>query len=107
MADRFYDYNNGDDADNGSTAALARASRSTAVSSSTAGDRVIAVDGDHAHESGFFDFNDNRIESSETFRGARLQANPSQTTRVARTSGSNTPQAVSYTHLTLPTIYSV
>ena len=87
MADRYYDYNNGDNGDNGSTAELAKATRSAAVSASVTGDQVICVDGTHVHESGHFVFDDARIETSENFRLSTLQANTSETTRVARTSG--------------------
>lgn len=90
MADRYYDYNNGSSGNDGSTPALAKSTRSEAVSASTTGDSVIAVDGTHTHESGHFVFDDARDERAQTYRGATLRANAAETSRVARTSGSLT-----------------
>jgi len=88
MADKYYDYN----AAGGGDGSLSTPynTRSLAVSNSITGDKVVAVDGLHAHESGHFVFDDARDEVSNTYRGATLQANTAETTRVARTSGSLT-----------------
>jgi len=98
MAIIYYDYNNGNNADDGSTPALAKADRGNAVLVSAAGDSVVAVDGVHAHQSSFFAFNDDRVEGVETFRGSTLQANAGEVVRVARTdsglSSANNPKII-------------
>ena len=86
MANRFYDYNNGSSSNDGSTAALAKATRTEAVSASSVGDSVIAVDGVQVPtEETHFQFNDRRNEKGQTYRKAILRSGGS-TDFVARTS---------------------
>ena len=85
MANRFYDYNNGSSSNDGSTAALAKATRTEAVSASSVGDFVIAVDGIQVPtEETHFQFNDRRNEKGQTYRKAILRSGGS-TDFVART----------------------
>lgn len=99
MTDYYYDYNNGSAGNDGLTPATAKATRSQAEALTTPGsDDLIAVDGIQTHESGHFLLSDNVTESSQTFRGATLQANTAETTRVARTnsdsSSANNPHLI-------------
>jgi hypothetical protein len=99
MADAYYDYNDGASGNDGLTAATAKSTRTEAQGVAGAGDRVICVDGTHAmgaSEGGdiFFDFDDNYIESSDTYRGATLQPEAAETTRCARSSGTITPHII-------------
>ena len=99
MANAYYDYNNGDSGNDGLTAATAKSTRTEAQGVAGAGDKVIAVDGTQtlpAAEGGdiFFDFDDNYVESSQTYRGATLQPEAAETTRCARSSGTITPHII-------------
>jgi len=85
MADQFWGTGGSDVAD-GLTPATARLNRSVAVTNSGAGDSVIAIDGTMIHPTSLFLYNDDRIESSETYRRATLKAAVSETEYVARTS---------------------
>ena len=75
MADKYYDYNNGSASNDGSTPALAKATRSEAVSAAGVGDFVIAVDGIQVPtEENHFQFNDRRNEKGQTYRKAILRS---------------------------------
>jgi hypothetical protein len=88
MADKYYDYNNGSASNDGSTPALAKATRSEAVSAASVGDFVIAVDGIQVPtEENHFQFNDRRNEKGQTYRKAILRSGGS-TDFVARTTTS-------------------
>lgn len=86
MANAYYDYVNGSAGNDGLTATTAKATRDQAVAVAGAGDKVIAVNGTQQHESADFVFDDDRIESAESFRDATLIAANSETGEVARTS---------------------
>jgi hypothetical protein len=58
MANKYYDGNNGSDSNDGSTPALAKLTRNAAVSASSAGDKVIAVNGIQIADTGHYNFND-------------------------------------------------
>ena len=91
MANKYYDGNNGSDSNDGSTPALAKLTRNAAVSASIAGDKVIAVNGIQIADTGHYNFNDDRVESSQSYRQAIIQPKSasnggSETNYVARTS---------------------
>ena len=86
MANAYYDYNNGLAGNDGLTPSTPKATRSQAVAVAGAGDKVIALDGTHVHESGHFVFDDDRIESGNTYRGATLNPAAGETVYCARTS---------------------
>lgn len=98
MANAYYDYINGSAGNDGLTPTTAKATRDQAVAVAGAGDKVIAVDGTQQHESADFVFDDNIIESSETYRQATLIAADTETGEVARTSSAlqaaNNPKVV-------------
>ena len=75
MANRYYDGNNGNDSNDGSTPALAKLTRNAAVTASSAGDKVIAVNGIQIAPGGYANYNDDRIESAQDYRQAIRQPN--------------------------------